>query len=81
MELQELTSLINIRQYVANTTANPTIDRATVNVVNGILLLLDKKILGILQSEEFKIYINYADVQKVKQEAANINNIKSGLKK
>ena len=81
MDLREVVDLITIRQYVVNATANPAIDRATVNVVNGMLLLLDKKILGIIQGDDFKEYVNYQDVQKAKQEAANITNIKSGLKK
>ena len=81
MDLREVVDLITIRQYVVNATANPAIDRATVNVVNGMLLLLDKKILGIIQGDDFKEYVNYQDVQRAKQEAANITNIKSGLKK
>jgi hypothetical protein len=81
MDLQELVNLITIRQYVINSTGNSTIDRATVNVMNGTLLLIDKKIIALLQSNEFKEYINYADVQAAKIEARNITNIKSGLKK
>jgi hypothetical protein len=81
MDLRELVDLITIRQYVCNATANPAIDRATVNLVNGMLLLLDKKILGIIQDNEFKEYVNYKNVQQAKIDAANITNIKSGLKK
>jgi len=81
MELQELVNLISIRQYVVNATANPAIDRETVNFLTGALLLLDKKILAILQDTEFKEYINYADVMKAKIEAARITNVKSSLLK
>lgn len=81
MDLKELVDLISIRQYVVNSTANPAIDRGTVNFMTGALLLIDKKIIGILQGNEFKKYINYADVLQAKQEAANITNIRSGLKK
>ena len=80
MDLRELVDLITIRQYVVDTTGNPTIDRATVNMVNGTLLLLDKKILGLLQCDEFKEYINYVDVQQAKIDAAKVTNIRSGLK-
>lgn len=80
MNLKQLVDLITVRQYVVNSTANPAIDRATVNFANGALLLIDKKIFAILQSTEFKEYINYADVQQAKIDAANITNIKSGLK-
>lgn len=81
MDLRELVDLISIRQYVINSTGNPAIDRATVNMMNGMLLLIDKKILSILQGDEFKEYINYADVQQAKIDAARITNIKSGLNK
>lgn len=81
MDLTELVSLINIRQYVVNSTANPAIDRATVNYMNGTLLMLDKKIIGLLQGDDFKDYINYKDVRKAIEEVANVNNIKSGLQR
>ena len=42
-------------------------------------LMIDKKIITLLQSDVFKEYINYNDVKKVIEEVANINNIKSGL--
>lgn len=81
MNLKEITDLISIRQYVVNSTGSPYLDRATVNVMNGMLILLDNKILGLLQSEEFKKYINYQDVRKAIEDAARVTNIKSGLKK
>jgi hypothetical protein len=81
MNLKELVDLITIRQYVVNSTGNPTINRTTVNVMNGMLLLIDRKIINLLESNEFKDYINYQDVQQAKIDAYNITNIKSGLKK
>jgi hypothetical protein len=82
IDLKEIVDLIAIRQYVSNIiNGNGYIDRDTVNYTNGILLLLDKKILGLLQTNEFKDYINYKDVVSAKIEAATINNIRSGLKK
>jgi hypothetical protein len=81
MDLQELVDLISIRQYVVNSTGNSTMDRATVNVMNGMLILIDKKIVGLLQSDEFKEYVNYADVRKAIEEVAHTNNIKSGLRR
>lgn len=80
MELKELTDLIAIRAYVVNSLALPAIDRKTVNELNGILLLLDEKIIGLLTGPEFKDYIGYKDVQEAKQRAANITNIYSGIK-
>jgi hypothetical protein len=79
MNLKELVDLITIRQYVVNSTGNSTLNRATVNVMSGMLLLIDKKIINLLESNEFKEYINYQDVQKAKREASQANNIKSGL--
>lgn len=81
MDLKELVDLIAIRQYVINSTSNPTIDRATVNYMNGVLLLLDKKIIKLLQSDDFKKYVEYKDVKKAIEEAANFNNIRSGLQR
>ena len=81
MDLKELTELIAIRQYVVNSVNNASIDRKTVNVMNGTLLLLDKKILGLLQSDEFKTYINYSDVSQAIKDVAYITNIRSGLPK
>jgi hypothetical protein len=81
MDLKELVDLITIRQYVVNSTGNGAISRATVSVMNGMLILIDNKIMGLLQSDEFKEYINYGDVRKAIEEVARITNIKSGLKK
>lgn len=79
MEFDELIGLIRIRDYVINSIALPTIDRKTVNELNGILLLLDKKIIGLLTSEDFKDYIGYKNVQEAKEAAARITNIYSGI--
>lgn len=79
MEFEELVSLIKIRDYVINSIALPTIDRKTVNELNGILLLLDKKIIGLLTSDDFKTYIGYKNVQEAKEAAARITNIYSGI--
>lgn len=81
MDLKELVDLIAIRQYVVNATANPTMDRAAVNYLNGSLIMIDKKIMSLLQGDDFKLYINYADVKKAIQEVANITNIKSSFNK
>lgn len=80
MDFEELTNLISIRQYVINATALPAIDRKTVNELNGILLLLDEKIIGLLTGPDFKTYIGFKDVQAAKERAANITNIYSGIK-
>jgi len=81
MELKEIINLIQIRDFIVNTINNPAFDRATVNDLIKIQLLLDKKIIIVLRGPEFKDYINFVDAQKVIEEAAKNNNIKSGLKK
>jgi hypothetical protein len=81
MDLLELTNLITIRQYVVNSTANHALDRKTVSELNGMLILLDKKIVNLLKSEEFKEYIDFANVRQATEEVAKITNIKYGLPK
>lgn len=79
--LTELNLVLPIREYLINTINNSNIDRATVNYMNGALILLDKKILKLIQSDSFKQYINYADVKQAVQDVVNLNNIKSGIKR
>ena len=79
MDLTEINSLISIRQYVINSLSNPAIDRSTVNTMNGMLILIDNKIIKMLQDESFKEYIGYKDVKKAIEEVARITNIKSGI--
>jgi hypothetical protein len=75
MDLAELTALIKVKEYVANSVGIMAIDRKTVNELNGILLLIDKKIIDILLGEEFKEYIDYENVQAAKIAAVKITNI------
>lgn len=79
MDLKELTDLIAIRSYVVDTSNNGSLNRTTVTYMNHILILIDKKIISLLNGEEFKDYINFKDVKKAIEEVANNNNIKSGL--
>jgi hypothetical protein len=71
MDMQELLDLIVIRNYVANSVASPLFDKKTIKELDGIFILLDKKIVAILMSDEFKEYVGFADVQKVIQEVRN----------
>lgn len=81
MQFKELLDLIAIRNYVVNSVANPIFDRGIVRDLDGILILLDKKIAGILTGDEFKEYIGYADVRKAIEEVRNQTNIKSGIRR
>lgn len=81
MKLQELTDLIAIRSYVVDSSNNGSLNRKTVNYMNGILLLIDKKIISLLQSDDFKEYIQYKDLQQAVSEVVHNNNIQSGLRR
>ena len=81
MNLQELLDLIAIRAYVVNAVANPIFERNIVRDLDGILILLDKRIAKILTGPEFKEYIGYADVRRAIEEVVRVTNIKSGIKK
>jgi hypothetical protein len=80
MDFEELLCLIKIREYVRDNISLPAIDRQTVSDLNGILLLLDEKIIGILTSPDFKDYIGFKDVRGAKERAAKITSIYSGLR-
>lgn len=79
MDFEELLALIKIREYVVNSRANPSVERKLIGELDGILLLLDKKIISILTGPDFKDYIGYKDVQAAKEAAARITNIYSGI--
>jgi hypothetical protein len=81
MDLKELSDLISIRQYVVNMTAHPTIARKTINEMSDMLLLLDKKIIGIIVGSDFKEFIGYDDVQDVKIQAIKANDMHAGMKR
>lgn len=81
MQFKELLDLIAIRTYVVNSVANPIFDRATIKDLDGILILLDKKIVSLLIGEEFKEYIGYANVRKAIEEVRHQTNIKSSIRK
>ena len=80
MKLSEITDLISIRNYINQTRDNTAINRETIKELNGILIMLDRKILTELQSDEFKKTIDYGQVNKAIEEVIKLTNIKSGLK-
>lgn len=80
MNLEEINQLIDIRNYIYNSINNHSIERSVINELNGMLILVDKRIVNILCGDDFKNYIDYKDVKKAIHEVAIRNNIKSGLK-
>lgn len=81
MKLQELSDLVAIRSYVVSSSGNGALDKKTVKYMNGILILIDKKIVSLLQGDEFKEYINYKDIESAIKEVVQNNNIQSGLQR
>ena len=81
MDLTELVNLVTIRQYVVNSREFPSVDTVTSNYLSGALIMIDKKIISLLQGPEFKEYINHKDVRQAIDEVIKLNNIKSGMKK
>lgn len=81
MDLKEIIDLINVRNYIHSSLNNHTIDRPTVTELNGMLILIDKKIINSLKDPKFKLYIGYQGVKQAIEDVVRLNNIKSGLKK
>lgn len=81
MDFTELKDLIAIRDYVSNAINNLPIDRATVTEMSGTLILLDRKIIELLKSEDFKEYIGYQGAREAIEDVARRNNVKFTLKK
>lgn len=77
--LKELTDLIAIRTYVGNSIGLSAVKKETIRELDGILLLLDQKIIDILIGKEFKEFIGYENVQATKINAQKITNIYTGI--
>ncbi len=75
-DFSELNQLITIRNFLANTSGNPVLDNAKNKYMNNLLILIDKKIYSILESNTFEKYINYEEVSKVVAEVRQLNDIK-----
>lgn len=73
--LKELTDLIAVRQYVAETRGSFDVERSAINDLNSILVFLDKKIIDMIRSSDFKSYIRFQG--KVEE----VPVVRSGLKK
>jgi len=68
MDLKELNDLITIREYTVNSTSNPNIDKKTIRQLDGILLLLDIKIVEMITSNDFKEYIGFNNLPETIKE-------------
>lgn len=80
MDLNEISSLIEIRNYISSSINNYSISRDMVADLNKMLILIDRRIVDKLLAKDFKDFLGFKDVDKFVADAARINNIKSGLK-
>ena len=80
MDLSEISSLIEIRNYIHQSVNNFNLERNKVDSLGDMLILIDKLIVDKLLANDFKSFINFQDLSKYKAEVVKHNNIKSGLR-
>ena len=80
MNLSDITQLIEIRNYVVNAVNNFTLPKDSSNQLNKMLVMLDRRIVERLLSEDFKNLLGYEDLDKIMAEVIKNNNIKLGMK-
>lgn len=81
MDVKEIQALIDVREYVNTMLNNYNRAKTDLADLRAMLILIDNKVVSMLLSDEFKEYVNFADAKAAVARAAEINNIKSGLKK
>ena len=74
-----VSDLINIRNYVVQAINNYSLAKLTAKELNKMLLVLDKKIVDEILSDDFKEIVGFDTAEQTMKEAAFNNNIKSGL--
>ena len=80
MKSADISNLISIRNYVRAAVDNFSIDKETVKNLNSMVILIDKKIVSELMSDEFKDFIGFSGAKEAVKEAASINNIRKDMK-
>jgi hypothetical protein len=81
MDLNEISNLIEIRNYIASAINNYALERNVVAQLNKMLILLDRRIVERVLDNDFKKFLGYEDVEKFLAEARKISDIKSSFKK
>lgn len=69
MQLEEITQLIAIRDYIVNATCNFNLNRDDTRELSKMLILVDKRIVEKLLAPEFKKLINFAGANKAMADA------------
>lgn len=73
IDLKQLADLVTIRQYIVNAAEYHTVEKSAAIEMTRILPLVDKKLVEIILSKNFKEFIGYVPKAPTKD-------IKSGLK-
>lgn len=85
MKLQEISNLIQIRNYVSSAINNFSIDKKVIKELNNTLILLDRRITEELVSDVFKEHIGFDPVgnpnqiREVITNAIMVNDIKKNM--
>lgn len=78
---QEIQSLITIREYINVMINNYNREKKDLADLRSMLILIDNKIVSMLLSDQFKEYVDFKNARAAMVKAAEVNNIKSGMKK
>lgn len=78
---QEIQSLIVIREYINVMINNYNREKKDLADLRSMLILVDNKIVSMLLSDQFKEYVDFQNARAAMIKAAEVNNIKSGMKK
>lgn len=73
MKLDEIVSLIKIRDYIASSLNNSNINRKVLHELEASQLLIDKKIIAMMQGDDFKEYIDFDSAADVIAERRRLN--------
>lgn len=73
MDVKEIQSLIDIRDYVMLMINNYNREKSELADFRSMLILIDNKIVNMLLSDEFKEYVNFNDAKRAVAKAAEVN--------
>lgn len=61
MDLKEINELIKTREYAVMVVEHPslyrTVDKSVISYMNGLIKLIDQKLISLLMDEDLKIYL------------------------
>lgn len=74
MGLQEITNLIQLRNYISTAVNNMSTERKAMNELHNMLLLIDQKLVNTIISDNFKEELGIKDSGKAVSEIVKTNN-------